>query len=379
MAPQKFTYSSNPNHAARSAHAKGKRLFKTYDTSHIRPKRSKGPIIVGAILGVVVFALLLWGGSSLLKGIEQRGALPVGQEVEITVPEGMSAREIGIILQENGIIGRATDFVTRIDTLGAGADLKPGTYLFAGGMTLEEVIGALRSGPESTYKTFTIPEHYTLEQTAAKIAEVYAGMITAEEFIACANDASAFITEFPFVAGSYNNSVEGYLFPKTYPVKRDATADSVIRVMLAQYKTEVAGIDYSFAESKGFSKYQVLILASLIEREALVEEERPLVSSVIYNRLESDMILQLCSSVAYVVKADGQITPEQLKVESPYNTYLHKGLPPGPICSPGLASIQAAANPAATNYMYFVTKGSADGSHNFSATYDEHLEAIDEG
>ena len=379
MASRKFTYSSHPNHAARSAHAKGKRLFKTYDTSHNRPKRSKGPIIVGAVLAIVVFGLLWWGGSVLLEKFEKRGALPDGQEVEVVIPEGAGAREIGIILQEHGVIALTNDFVARVDTLRVGAELKPGTYLFKGGMTLDEVIGALRNGPEASAKTFTIPEYFTIEQTAAKVAEVFEGQITAEDFLACAKNPSAYTTEFPFVADAYDSSLEGFLFPKTYPVKADATADSVVRMMLSQYQKEIAGIDYTFAESKGLSRYQVLVLASLIEREAQVAEERPIISSVIYNRLAIDMILQIDATAAYAARAEGQVTPEHLKVDSPYNTYLHKGLPPGPICSPGLASIQAAAAPETTTYLYYVTKSSGDGSHNFSETYEQHQAFINQG
>ena len=370
MVPRKPTYSSHPNHAARSAHAKGERLFKTYDTTHIRPKRSKIPLIVAIVLAIVVFLLLLWGGKTLLDNIN-KGSLPEGQQVEIVIPEGSGAKDIGNLLQENGVIKSSNEFVKRVGELGVDAELKPGTYQFKGGMTLDQVISVLRAGPTASYETFTVPEGFTIAQTAVRVAEAFDGAITAEEFLSCAHNASAYEADYPFVADAYDNSLEGFLFPKTYPIKPGSTADAVVRMMLAQYQTEVAALDYTFAESRGLSRYQVIVLASLIEREASLDEERPLVASVIYNRLAIDMLLQIDAAVAYAVGVI-EVTPEDLAINSPYNTYINFGLPPGPICSPGLAALQAAASPADTEYFFYVAKHEGDGSHFFSSTYEEH-------
>ncbi|MCL1797896.1 MAG: endolytic transglycosylase MltG [Eggerthellaceae bacterium] len=370
MTARKITYSSHPNHAARLAHAKGERQFRTYDTSHIRPKKSKIPILSASILAIIVFLLVFWGGSALLKSCGNP-ALQEGDEVEISIPDGSGAKDIGTILQTEGVIANSNDFVKRVADLGVASELKPGFYLFKGGMTLDQVIGLLRVGPEANYETFTIPEGWTLAQTAARIEEETEGRIPAEEFLALAKDASLYASDYPFLSGAYNNSLEGFLFPKTYPLKGNATADSIIRMMLSQYQTETAMVDFAFSGEHGLSRYEVLVIASLIEREAALAEERGLVSSVIYNRLEEGMLLQIDAAVAYAAGVV-DVTPEHLAIDSPFNTYQNQGLPPGPICSPGLASIQAAANPELTEYYYYVTKHEGDRSHFFSTTYEEH-------
>lgn len=373
---KRITYSSHPNHAARSAHARGERQFRTYDTSHIRPKKSKGPVIFSIILALLVLGLLIWGGSTMLKSCGV-ASLPEGETVTVEIPEGSGAKAIGTILQEAGVIASSNEFVTRATDLGVGGELKPGIYTFTGGMTLDEVISVLRVGPDgaSTGETFTIPEGYKLQDTAARVAEAFEGSITAEDFLACAQNASAYESDYPFVAGAYDNSLEGFLFPKTYPVNAGATADSVVRMMLSQYQTEIASLDFSYAESQGLSAYDVLKLASVIEKEATADN-RATVSSVFYNRLATGMPLQSDATTAYVVGRD----PSAEDIESdttPYSTYNNEGLPAGPICSPGLACLQAACSPEQTNYFYFYFK-EVDGEmvYYFSETYEEHNEAI---
>ncbi len=372
----KITYSKRPNHAARTAHARGESQFKTYDTSHIRPKRSKLPLIVGIIIILLVGVLGVWGGMQIIQGCN--GALLAeGETVEITIEEGSSTKDIGSLLSQNKVVSNQSEFVKRVNELDAAKNLKPGVYTFTGGMSLDEVIKMLQAGPGGLSDSFTIPEGLKLEEVAQRVEDAYGGDITKDEFLSCAQDASTYEADFPFVAEAYDNSLEGFLFPKTYPVNAGASADSVVRMMLSQYQTEIAPISFAYAEEQGLSAYQVLVMASLIEREASLDEERPLVASVIYNRLASDMLLQIDASVAY---AQGvvELTPEDLQIESPYNTYLNKGLPPGPICSPGLASIQAATSPAESEYLYYVVTGEGDGSHHFSTTYEEHVAYIEE-
>ncbi|MGI6104892.1 MAG: endolytic transglycosylase MltG [Raoultibacter sp.] len=371
---KKITYSSRPNHAARSAHAKGARQFKTYDTSHIRPKKSKGPIIFGVVLALVVLGLLVWGGSSLLKSCSA-ATLAEGESVEVVIPEESGASSIGTILAEHGVIASSNEFVSRVTELGVTGELKPGTYTFTGGMTLDEVISVLRVGPGGTGKTFTIPEGYTMALTADRVEEAYEGKISAEEFLACAQNASAYKDDYPFVAQAYDNSLEGFLFPKTYPVQSNASADAVVRMMLDQYQIEIEALDFSYAESKGLSNYEVLILASIIEKEA-TQSNRATVSSVFYNRLATDMPLQSDATTAYVVKRD-PTADDIAQDNTPYSTYNNPGLPPGPICSPGLECLKAACEPEQTSYYYFYFK-EVDGElkYYFSETYEEHNAAI---
>lgn len=375
MTPRKqVTYSNRPNHAARAAHRAGERQFKTYDTSHIRPKKSKAPIVFAIILAVIVIGGLGWGGYTLFTSCSSNAPTAVetlaeGESVTVIIPEGSGAKAISELLLDNRVIGDSTEFVNRVTETGQESALKPGTYTFAGPVTLDGVIDTLVAGPSA--ESFTVPEGFTVSQTAERVAEAYPGTITAEDFLACVNDASAYAADYPFVDGAYNNSLEGFLFPKTYPLVDGATADSVVRQMLDQYKAEIAGIDFSYAEQHNLGQYQVLVIASLIEREASLDDERPLVSSVIYNRLAADMLLQIDATIAYAAGTT-EITQEDLDTDGPFNTYLNRGLPPGPICSPGLASLTAAAAPADTTYLYYVVTGNGDGSHNFSETYEEH-------
>lgn len=380
MTPRKqVTYSSRPNHAARAAHRAGERQFKTYDTSHIRPKKSKAPIVFAIVLAIIVIGGLGWGGYTLFTSCSasQTAAetLAEGESVTVTIPEGSGARTIAELLLDNKVIGDSTEFVNRVTEGGHDSALKPGTYTFTGPLTLDEVIGQLVSGPNANGVSLTIPEGYTIARTAEAVAEATGGSVSAEDFTAAANNATAYEADYPFVAGAYNGSLEGFLFPKTYPIEGDATADSIIRQMLSQYQTEVASLDYSHAEGAGLSEYDVLKLASIIEKEAAADN-RATVSSVFYNRLAIDMPLQSDATTAYEVGREP--TADDVATDGPFNTYTNNGLTPSPICSPGLESIQAALAPETTNYLYFyfVPNDSGGLDYYFSETYDEHLAAI---
>ena len=194
-----------------------------------------------------------------------------------------------------------------------------------------------------------------------------------------AASASKYVQDFPFLKGVGNDSLEGFLYPKTYDFANTTpTSDSVIKTMLGQFKKEMQGLDAQAslaAVNKKYglklSFYDMIKIASIIEKEALTDTQRPLVASVLYNRLNNDMFLQSDATMGYVT--GGEVHADDLKKESPYNSYLHKGLPPTPICSPGTASIQAALAPADTDYYYFwITKT----EEKFSKTYEEHKQAI---
>ena len=300
---KQVTYSSRPNHAARSAHAKGERQFRTYDTSYIRPKRSKAPLVFAAVLAVVVVGGLAWGALTLFNSCSGTPAelLAEGEEATIVVSEGSGAQAVGSDLQRARLVGTVAEFTKRVTELGMESSLKPGTYTFAGGTSLDDIIARLAAGPEASGASLTIPEGFTLANTAARVAEVTEGRITAEDFAAAASDASVYAADFPFLAEGGTHSLEGFLFPKTYTVTEGATADSLVRAMLAQYQSEVAGLDYSYAESQGLTAYDVLKLASIVERES-DPEHFATVASVFYNRLASDRpYLESDATTAYEV------------------------------------------------------------------------------
>ena len=376
---KRITYSEHPTRATRRAHSMGDKAFRSYDTSAINPRKHAVPATIFAI--VLLLAALAggwWWFNNHFEGLpfaEEQGDIAHGVDVPIVIPEGATVADIGRTLKNGQLISTVDEFTKAVKAKGVEADLKPGVYSILGGTSLNDIISLLVAGPEAT--TFTIPEGLTVARTASAVEEAYEGRITAKEFIELASNAEAYKENFPFLEDAYNNSLEGFLFPKTYAKTESDTADSVIRRMLSQYQSEVATLDYSFAQEKGLSPYDVLKLASVVEREA-AEDNRATVASVFYNRMDQDMPLQSDATVAYLV--DGDPTPEDLEIESPYNTYLNRGLPAGPICSPGLAVLQAVCAPEETPYLYFYFTPNEDGTMNyaFSETYDEHQDAIAE-
>lgn len=375
MPRRQVTYSSRPNHRTRMVHAQGARQFRTYDTSHIRPRKSKAPAVVCAVLVIAILALAAFGISSFMKGCSSEpvdgNAVVVNSDMQVTIPAGATANDVADMLEDAGVVPGAGEFLDRADQLGVTDQFQAGTYSFASGMTLDQVINAIATG-DLGGASVTIPEGYTVKQVAKAVAEATDGRIKAKEFQAAAK-ASNYAADFEFVANAYDDSLEGFLFPKTYRISESDTADTVIRAMLNQYATEMSSLNLDSVE--GYGSYDVLIIASLIEREAQLDEERPLVASVIYNRLAIDMPLQIDATTAYLYGSD--FTVDQLHEEGPYNTYDQMGLPAGPICSPGAASLSAAVNPENTDYLYYVTTGDGSGAHNFSETYEEHQQNIE--
>lgn len=379
MPPRKqVTYSQRPNHAARSAHARGEREFRTYDTSYIRPKRSKGPVVFAIVLAVVVLGGLAWGALTLFNSCSGSSVelLASGEEATIVVEQGAGAKDIGNQLVEKRLVGSASDFTKRVNELGVDAQLKPGTYTFAGGTSLDDIIKQLAAGPDMG-NALTIPEGYKLSDVAAAVATASEGRITAEAFTAAASNASAYAGSYSFLADAGTNTLEGFLFPKTYAVADDATAESLVRMMLDQFQKETASLDWSYPQSQGLSIYDAVNLASIVEKESSGDPQiRAQVAAVFYNRLETPNgptagFLQSDATTVYEFGEDP--TPEQVHAETPYSTYTNKGLPPTPICSPGLDCLKAVCAPdqeSLGKYFFFYFEGD---NYYFTETYDEHI------
>lgn len=300
--------------------------------------------------------------------------VPPGRRVTVDVPAGADTTRIADVLATSGVIDNATMFRLRARLLGIDGKLRPGTYEFETGMAYEAVEASLVAGPPIAYTTVTIPEGFTAEQIGARL-ERDAG-IPADEFVSLAlGGADRFSAEHPYLEDVYAGSLEGYLFPKTYRIVEGSTAAEVIELMLDQFDREFATVERDDPPASALSVHQFVTLASMIEREARLPEERPLVASVVYNRLALGMRLQVDATIEYVIKENRpRLLERDLAVESPYNTYRNAGLPPGPIASPGLDSLRAAAVPSDTDYLYYVLTGS-DGSHTFTVTYEEFLRA----
>jgi UPF0755 protein len=384
MAPKRHvTYSSRPNHAARSAHARGDKMFRTYDTSAIQPKKSKAPLVAFiVILLVIVLAVGFFVFNKLTAQETNPNLITSEQTATITVNDGDGAYAIANTLYDAGLINSKDEFVSRVTALEADTKLKPGTYTISGGLSVDEIISTIKAGPGMTGNTLTIPEGYKLSDIAQAVETATDGRISASEFSEAAADASVYASEYSFLADAGTNSLEGFLFPKTYVVEDEATAQDLIRLMLSQYQQEIASLDFSYPSSQGLSNYDALILASIVEKESTTNT-RSTVASVFYNRLTTDGaptygLLQSDATTAYEVGHDP--TAEEVHSDSAYSTYTNKGLPPTPICSPSLESLQAVCNPDSTNYYYFYFAEDADGvmQYYFSETYEDHQEAINQ-
>lgn len=369
---------SGRSHAARSAHARADREFRTYDTSQIMPKRKgKAPVVFGLALALVVVAVAAFLIVPRLTGSTAAAdLLPEGETAIVVVEEGEGAKSIGRTLADAKLVASANSFVDRVEALDAEYSLIPGTYEFAGGMTVDEIVEALKVGPSATADTLTVPEGLTREATAEKVAEATGGRITAQQFLDVSSDAGAWASEFSFLESAGSNSLEGFLFPKTYSVTAADDASAVVRMMLRQFQTEISGLSFDYPASQGLSVYDAVNLASIVEKEAATDN-RATVASVFYNRLASERpYLESDATTAYEVGHDP--TADEVHANSAYSTYSNAGLPPTPICSASLSCLEAVCNPESTDYLffYFVPNDKGGMDYYFSKTYDEHQAAI---
>lgn len=330
-------------------------------------------VVGGLLVLVVVLAGIAYGA---VRYYLYRPDITVetGLPVHISVPAGVSTAEIAELLSDAGVIDNAMMFRWKVRQAGADGQMRAGEYDLNTGMPYELVMKRLLAGPVLVYYDVPIPEGFT----AAQIAERFSARagIPAEELTSLVTGgASRFVADHPYLEGAYGDSLEGYLFPATYSVEAGTSAEEVVEMMLDHFDTQVATLDLSYPTSRGLALNDVVIIASILEREAKLPAEFPLVSSVIYNRLAKPMRLQLCASVLYTMpEGTTSLTNDDLDEDSRYNTYIHDGLPIGPISNPGMAALTAAAAPAKTDYLYYVLTGE-DGSQTFTATYDEFLRA----
>ena len=321
----------------------------------------KKKILIAVIcVAVIIVAGAVFYITGLGKALDSNDT----QTVSVIISSGSSTGQIGQILEEEGIISSADKFKIWSRIKGYDSRYKAGTYTLSPSMDFQEIADIIVSGKVTTVN-FTIPEGYTIYQTASAIAAKGLGDY---DTLVSLIEAGDFEYDFLKAAQNNKNKLEGYLFPNTYTVDEGMNEEQIIKVMLDQFEKQPYKV---YAESgSSYSLNDIITVASIIERECKVDEERPLVASVIYNRLAKGMPLQMCSTVQYVLgKQKEVLTYADTRIESPYNTYTNTGLPPGPICSPGLAAIKAALNPADTDYLYFVLSEKLDGTSNFSSDY----------
>lgn len=324
--------------------------------------------------------ILVLGGGLFYVNQQLEPPNDSGQAVEVDIQPGAGAADIGEQLAAKELIRNANFFRWYLSYQGTSSQLKAGKYYLTQGMTMEQIAKVLVEG-DAQYGTaqFTIPEGLTVDQIADKLAAE--GLVDKEKFLQEVDNGSFdydFIKDIPQHEGM-KHRLEGYLFPETYEVMKDADEHVIIDTMLKQTAAILTPEWREEMKKRGLTVHETLTLASLIEREARVAKERPTISGVIHNRLESDppMKLQIDATVQFALgKTKETLLFKDLEIESPYNTYLHEGMPPGPIACPGKDSIQAALYPAQHGFLFYVTKNDGTGEHHFAATFAEHQQNI---
>ncbi|NLB89316.1 MAG: endolytic transglycosylase MltG [Syntrophomonadaceae bacterium] len=319
------------------------------------------------LLALVLLVGLTVTGYNLING--QYEPVDVNDKTikDIVIPEKSSARQIAKILLENDLIHSERAFLTYCKRYGYDSSLKAGHYQFSRSQSLKEIVEAIAQGRIVTI-TFTIPEGYTVDQIGNLL--ISKGICTEDDWEEAINKKY----DYPFLRYSddVRNPLEGFLFPDTYRISENTNAQTIIKLMLNNFESIWQANYAKQAEEANRDVYEVITIAAMIEKEAMVGKERPTIAGVIENRLRIGMPLQIDATVLYALgKHKEKVYNIDSLVDSPYNTYKYNGLPPGPIASPGQAAINAALNPEKHDYYYYVAKG--DGSHYFSKTHDEHI------
>ena len=314
------------------------------------------PLRVAAVLGGVV---VLWFLLALFQPFHGDGS----GRVVVAIPKGSSVAEVGDLLDREGVVSSSTFFQMRVTLAGKRSELYPGRFVLAENMSYGAAIDALSTAPVKATTTLTIPEGYSRAQTAPLVEE--AGLTGS---YMDASVRSKYLDPAAY-GGAQAKNLEGFLFPDTFETKPNAPAADLVQLQLLDFKRRIKGVDMRYARSKNLTTYDVLTIASMVEREAQLDSERPLVAAVIYNRLREGIPLGIDATIRFATgNYTEPLTESELAVDSPYNTRLNSGLPPGPIDSPGLASIEAAAHPAKVDYLYYVVKPGTCGEHSFSSS-----------
>jgi len=320
-----------------------------------------GMFLLGAlVLGMGIFCVRFWLFLSLPSAAQHR--------VEtLEIKPGTDALSIGKLLEIQGVITDAHQFFLWSWLRKSSHKLQAGEYAFPSSFTPVEVFDQLINGRVVEHRV-TFPEGSTLRDVAKILAG--SGLVSEDAFLQLATS-----TEFIRSLGMNVSTLEGYLFPETYLFRKSQNPGSIIKTLVHQFWVHFPEEWTNRAREAGLTVHKTIILASMVEKEAKVDYERPIIAAVFLNRLQHNMPLQCDPTTVYDLPGfTGPITPAELKRQSPYNTYLNKGLPAGPICNPGVKSISAVLYPQKVSYLYFVSQN--DGTHRFSQTLDEHHQAV---
>jgi uncharacterized YceG family protein len=319
-------------------------------------RRGPGRLIALCVLLAIVLGLA-WFANSLFQPFKGDG----GEAVRVTIPQGSSLSQIADRLEQAGVVEDAGFFQLRARISGHSGDLRPGSYELRKDMSFTAALDALQEGVPPNVVQVAIPEGLSRAEIRPRTKGLRGNYMRASR-----RSARLDPTDYKAPRGA---SLEGFLFPATYELKKGRPVRNLVNEQLANFKQNFAKVDMRYARRKNLTPYDVLIIASLIEREAMVAKERPLIASVIYNRLHEGIPLGIDATVRFVTgNWKRPLRQSELQNPSPYNTRVHGGLPPGPIGNPGLSSIRAAAHPAKSKYLFYVVKVNSCGEHRFAKT-----------
>lgn len=332
------------------------------------------------LLVALGFVVLIAGGGALILASDFFGDTePRAQTQEpgasrtVVIPPGLSAQDVAKLLEREGIIRSATAFLVEVRLRDAAESIQPGTYQFTTGQDFASVIALLKEGVQPVTFRLTVPEGLSIDQTAARLLDVEGLNADTYQQLAARPDAFA----LPRVGDSTPKvgDLEGLLFPSTYFLEEGTDSKTLIQLQLDTFQEKTAGLRWEAAKRLGVTPYEIVVIASMIEKEARVAEERARVAAVIYNRMARKMPLGIDATTRFALKKwTGALTKSDLEVDSPYNTRREIGLPPGPIASPGLQALEAALAPADVGFLYYVLIDD-EGHHFFTDSYEEFLQA----
>ena len=332
-----------------------------------RTRRSNaGPTVFGVLLVVAVLGTVYL---IYTAAVGNEGGRAQEGQVGVEVVKGDTLSDVADKLEAAGVIKSAFTFKLQARYEGYGTEIQTGRYTFERGQDADVIFRKLAAGKAVPTIAVTIPEGLTLEETAQTVAKDSGVSVADFEGAARKTD-----YDYAFLEHRGIETTEGYLYPARYDFEKGVSARQVVDRLLGQYLLETQNLDIPGARDRlGLTEHQLVTVASLVEREAASPREKPLVASVIYNRLDRDMPLQIDATIQYALERPKEnLSLDDLKVDSPYNTYENKGLPPAPICNPSRESLEAALNPESTDYLYYVLK--ADGqSHFFTNDYQDFL------
>ena len=332
-----------------------------------RGRRGPGRLIALGALALIVLGIA-WFLVSLLQPFKGDGD---GEAVRVTIPQGSSLAEIADRLEQNGVIDDSGFFQLRARLTGHSGDLRPGSYQLRKDMSFAAALDALQEGVPPNIVQVSIPEGLSRKEIAPLTGGLRGKYVRATRRSPALNPRD--------YGAERATSLEGFLFPATYELKKGQRVARLRDQQLAHFKTNFEKVNLRYAKRKNLTAYDVLIIASLVEREAMLAKERPIIASVIYNRLREDIRLDIDATTRFAVgNWKRPLRQSELQNQSPYNTRVHPGLPPGPIGNPGLDSIRAAARPAKTGFLFYVVKPGTCGQHNFAKTDAEFQRYVNE-